>query len=252
VYKPDERSYAPPAYTPPAFGEPAAQHSAPVSPSSEPLPFAEVSAEQAWPDEDVPSAPPSAAAPVEQEPAPAPVNELPVVPPPITPAPEVPAYGNETYAQPSGLTAAAEVNPPPVEAPGVATNAVAGSDAINPQFVFDESQLRKPEAKIDVPPIIRLMEAAHLISQVEVQALKAQIQLAPNIAAEQLVLNAGYATRQEISSLHLAQDLLARGRISMAQFQVAMYDERTSGLRMAESLQVRGWLETEVRNTLEG
>jgi hypothetical protein len=33
----------------------------------------------------------------------------------------------------------------------------------------------------------------------------------------------------------------------MAQFAVAMYDERTQGIRMAESLQIRGWLETQVR-----
>ncbi|MBX9686599.1 MAG: hypothetical protein K2X27_07845 [Candidatus Obscuribacterales bacterium] len=118
-------------------------------------------------------------------------------------------------------------------------------------FKFDEKQLRKPEADIDLPSVIRLMESAHLISKLEVQALKAQIQLAPNIPVDQLVINAGYATKQELSSLKLAQDLLASGKITMAQFQVAMYDERTSGLRMAESLQVRGWLETEVRNSVE-
>ena len=37
----------------------------------------------------------------------------------------------------------------------------------------------------------------------------------------------------------------------MAQFQVAFYDERYSGLRMAESLQVRGWLSVEVRNAID-
>ncbi len=118
-------------------------------------------------------------------------------------------------------------------------------------FVFDEAQLRKPEAVIELPGVIRLMESAHLISKLEVQALKAQMQLAPNISPEQLCINAGYATRNELASLRLAQDLLARNKITMAQFQVAMYDERTSGLRMAESLQVRGWLETEVKNPME-
>jgi hypothetical protein len=120
-----------------------------------------------------------------------------------------------------------------------------------PSFHFDENQLRKPEAKIELPGVIKLLEAAHLISKVEVQALKAQMQLAPNISAEQLMLNAGYATSNELTSLKLAQNLLASGKINMAQFQVAMYDERTSGLRMVESLQVRGWLETEVKNPVE-
>lgn len=99
--------------------------------------------------------------------------------------------------------------------------------------------------------VIGLMEVAQLITKVEIQALSAQIQLAPNIPIEQLVLNAGYATNAELASLHLALDLLEKGKISLAQFQVAMYDERMSGLRMAESLQVRGWLDVEVRNSVE-
>ncbi|MBY0551711.1 MAG: hypothetical protein K2W95_30790 [Candidatus Obscuribacterales bacterium] len=172
---------------------------------------------------------------------------------------EQPLYGAETFdrstdstpAPPTAVEASPQpaASPLPVAPPPQPATAMSGTD---PRFVFDESKLRKPDVKVDVPPVIRLMEAAHLISNLEVQALKAQIQLAPNIAAEQLVLNAGYATKQEISSLQLAQELLARGRITIAQFSVAMYDERYSGLRMAESLQVRGWLETEVRNTLEG
>lgn len=235
-----------------------------------------------------PSLPPQNVAEV-ASPQPAPlVHETPPVVPDVVSAPaftpeqspthEQPPYGSETYSQPAAsdqITPASPqpeaLQPTPIHAPTptptptptapktpepvlepAATVRAQSPEEVDPQFVFDESKLRKPEAKIDVPAVIRLMEAAHLISNLEVQALKAQIQLAPNIAAEQLVLNAGYATKQEISSLALAQELLARGRISMAQFQVAMYDERTSGLRMAESLQVRGWLETEVRNTLEG
>ncbi|MBY0359370.1 MAG: hypothetical protein K2W82_15315 [Candidatus Obscuribacterales bacterium] len=99
--------------------------------------------------------------------------------------------------------------------------------------------------------VIGLMEVAQLITKVEIQAMSAQIQLAPNIPIEQLILNAGYATNAELASLHLALDLLEKGKISLAQFQVAMYDERISGLRMAESLQVRGWLDVEVRNSVE-
>jgi hypothetical protein len=37
-----------------------------------------------------------------------------------------------------------------------------------------------------------------------------------------------------------------QGQIDIGQFCVAMYDERMSGIRMAESLQVRGWLDTQV------
>lgn len=106
-------------------------------------------------------------------------------------------------------------------------------------------------AKANLPPLISLMEFAQLITSVEVQALRAQIELAPNVPIEHLVLSAGYVSVPELASLTLALDLLEKQRITLAQFQVAMYDERTSGLRMAESLQVRGWLDIEVRNSVE-
>ncbi|MBX9572808.1 MAG: hypothetical protein K2X77_28180 [Candidatus Obscuribacterales bacterium] len=152
--------------------------------------------------------------------------------PPAVPTPSSP---------PAAQVEPEKVAPPPAVAPEPAV----------PEFKFDEAQLRKPEVEVELPSIIRLMEASHLIGKLEVQAIKAQMVLAPNIPAEQLVINAGYATRTELASLKLAQDLLSSGKITMAQFQVAMYDERTSGLRMAESLQVRGWLATEVKNSIE-
>ena len=160
---------------------------------------------------------------------------MPLVPPPAPPVP------------PSAPAAVTEPAPQPVQP----VQTKAGQAAESRPFHFDESQLRKPEAEMELPSVVRLMEAARLITKVEVQALKAQMQLAPNIPVDQLVLNAGYASRNELNSIHLAEDLLAAGKINMAQFQVAMYDERTSGLKMAESLQVRGWLETEVRNPIE-
>ncbi|MBK9281374.1 MAG: hypothetical protein IPM93_24710 [Candidatus Obscuribacter sp.] len=53
-------------------------------------------------------------------------------------------------------------------------------------------------------------------------------------------------TDSEMKSLQLAEYLLSQGKINMGQFCVAMYDERMTGVKMAESLQVRGWLETQV------
>lgn len=159
------------------------------------------------------------------------------VPASVSPPPAVPAQEPAPPAMP--------------EQPKMAPPPVASHEPAAPEFKFDEAQLRKPEVDVELPSIIRLMEASHLIGKLEVQAIKAQMVLAPNIPAEQLVINAGYATRTELASLKLAQDLLSSGKITMAQFQVAMYDERTSGLRMAESLQVRGWLETEVKNPIE-
>jgi len=201
-------------------------------------------------------------------PLPPQVSPLPVTGPPVPTLPAA-AYA-ETSSQatsqttpsssPKAPTAAHgdSANTPTMHSETSSTSAAASQAAkpaakapASPSFHFDENQLRKPEAKIELPGVIKLLEAAHLITKVEVQALKAQMQLAPNIAAEQLLLNAGYATKNELTSLKLAQNMLATGKINMAQFQVAMYDERTSGLRMVESLQVRGWLETEVKNPVE-
>ena len=119
-------------------------------------------------------------------------------------------------------------------------------------FVFDESALRRPLApNKPVPMIIQLLEAAQIIGPLEVEALKAQMEFAPNIPVEKLIMNAGYVNSHEMASVKLGESLLQQGRITMAQFQVAIYDERVSGLRMAESLQVRGWLSVEVRNAID-
>jgi hypothetical protein len=120
-------------------------------------------------------------------------------------------------------------------------------------FVFDESQLRKPMLPDEkpLPMLVVLLEAAQVIGAMEVQALKAQLERAPNVPVERHIINAGYITQSELDSVRLGENLLQRGKISMAQFQVAFYDERYSGLRMAESLQVRGWLSVEVRNAID-
>lgn len=99
-----------------------------------------------------------------------------------------------------------------------------------------------------LPLLIELLKYAQIIGPAEVQALTNQMSIAPEIAVADLVLSAGYVTEQEMKSLHLAETLLSQDKISMAQFAVAMYDQRTQGILMAESLQVRGWLETQVQS----
>jgi len=110
-----------------------------------------------------------------------------------------------------------------------------------------EIQLAKTQPMAaELPRLVQLIKEAHFIGPAEVQALTAQMSLAPEVPVERLILDSGYVTPQEMNSLKLAETLLDQGKISMAQFQVAIYDERTSGIRMAESLQVRGWLPVEV------
>ncbi len=97
-----------------------------------------------------------------------------------------------------------------------------------------------------LPMLIELLKYAQIIGPAEVQALTNQMNIAPEIPVSELVLSAGYVTDAEMKSLQLAEVLLSQEKITMPQFAVAMYDERTQGVRMAESLQVRGWLPTEV------
>lgn len=106
-----------------------------------------------------------------------------------------------------------------------------------------EPALAQPEPVI---LIVEMLKQARFIGEAEEQALKAQMARAPEIPIERLILDSGYVSRQEMNSLKLAETLLLQEKINMAQFQVAMYDERNSGVRFAESLQVRGWLPVEV------
>lgn len=96
-----------------------------------------------------------------------------------------------------------------------------------------------------LPMLIDLLKQAQFIGPAEVQALKNQMSLYPDIPLVDLVLQAGYISDLEMKSLQLAEYLLTSGKITMGQFAVAMFDERTTGIRMAESLQVRGWLSSE-------
>ena len=125
-------------------------------------------------------------------------------------------------------------------------------DFIQPALKAEPAQLIKTQPfKVRLPLLIELLTEAQFIGAAEVQALTNQMSIAPEIPVHELVLSAGYVSDLELKSLQLAEFLLSQGKITMHQFQVAMYDERTQNIRMAESLQIRGWLETEVKNFSE-
>jgi hypothetical protein len=108
-------------------------------------------------------------------------------------------------------------------------------------------QKTQPIVAEKLPMLIELLKYGQIIGPAEVQALTNQMNVAPEIPVKELILSAGYVTDSEMNSLQLAEYLLSQDKITMAQFAVAMYDERTQGIKMAESLQVRGWLETQVK-----
>lgn len=114
--------------------------------------------------------------------------------------------------------------------------------------VVEERQMVTTQPMLEtVPMLIDLLKQAQFIGPAEVQALKNQMNLYPDISLVDLVLQAGYVTDPEMKSLQLAEFLLTSNKITMGQFAVAMFDERTTGIRMAESLQVRGWLSSETK-----
>ena len=115
-----------------------------------------------------------------------------------------------------------------------------------PQAHYGDQKKAKRQDPPPVPKLIELLEYAQIISGSEVQALKNQMAFAPEIPLKDLILGAGYVTQNEMNSLLLAETLITQGKITLPQFAVAMYDERYNGTRMAESLQNRGWLETNV------
>ncbi|MBX9940236.1 MAG: hypothetical protein K2Y32_13330 [Candidatus Obscuribacterales bacterium] len=104
----------------------------------------------------------------------------------------------------------------------------------------------QPIVQQPLPMLVELLKEAHFIGAAEVQALTNQMRSFPDVPLADLILSAGYVTDSEMKSLQLAEYLLSQGKINMGQFCVAMYDERMTGVKMAESLQVRGWLETQV------
>ena len=113
-----------------------------------------------------------------------------------------------------------------------------------------EEKLAEPvemEVPRTLPQLVYLLQQAQIIGQAEVLALTNQTKLAPEVPIEELILSAGYVNESELKSLQLAQYLINQGKITLPQFVVAMYDERNRGIRMAESLQSRGWLEVQVK-----
>lgn len=96
--------------------------------------------------------------------------------------------------------------------------------------------LPQPAVEERLPMLIDLLKASGIIGSAEVQALKNQMSLYPDVTLVDLVLQAGYVTDLEMKSLQLAEYLLTSGRINLGQFKQAMMDEIRTGRRMASNL----------------
>lgn len=133
-------------------------------------------------------------------------------------------------------------------------NAIGEDGSLEPEVIptqaLPQEAVPKPQAitvpmEEKLPLLIDMLKACRVIGPAEVQALKNQMAIAPEIPLKELVLSAGYVTDQQMQSLQVGEYLLSSGQISMHQLAVAMYDELTGMCKMAESLQVRGWLNTQ-------
>jgi hypothetical protein len=97
----------------------------------------------------------------------------------------------------------------------------------------------------DVPLTLKLLEQSGLVSKEELAAIGRQLKHSSSTDVDILVTKSGYISVGEMASLKLAEMLIGSGQVSMPQIIVALYDERNTGVRMAESLQTRGWLPVE-------
>lgn len=131
----------------------------------------------------------------------------------------------------------AEKAPPPQAEPAGTVEKV---EVVRPTPAKVPAQ--EPVAPQRLPALIELLQTAKIIGASEVQALTNQMRMFPGVSAVDLILSAGYVTDSEMKSVQLGEFLLGQGKINMGQFCVAMYDERSTGVKMAESLQNRGWL----------
>ncbi|MBS1996521.1 MAG: hypothetical protein JSS86_09435 [Cyanobacteria bacterium SZAS LIN-2] len=160
------------------------------------------------------------------------------------PVPQVPVAADIAASAAPVAPVPPAVPPAPVPAPvPTPVPAAAAAPVPVPAPVPPPAPAKPVEERL--PAVIELLKAARLIGPTEVLALKNQMRAFPEVSAVDLLLSAGYVTDGEMKSVQLGEFLLGQGKIDIGQFCVAMYDERMTGLKMAESLQSRGWLKAD-------
>lgn len=155
--------------------------------------------------------------------------------------------GNVSGPVPQPISGAASGAVPPTGPASTAGPTSGSTPAAAPGAAPGQAPVAPPKPVVEerMPAVIELLKAARLIGPTEVLALKNQMRAFPEVSAVDLLLSAGYVTEAEMKSLQLGEFLLGQGKIDIGQFCVAMYDERMTGVKMAESLQSRGWLKAD-------
>lgn len=104
-----------------------------------------------------------------------------------------------------------------------------GADAAESVAPVEEEPVKEVEAPPQeaLPILMELLMEAQFVGALEVQALKNQMKLYPDIPLADLVMHSGYVAREEMKSLLLAEFLIVSGKITLKQFKVILSEKRT-------------------------
>ncbi len=96
-----------------------------------------------------------------------------------------------------------------------------------PPASAEPAQVTSQPPQEAVPMLIQLLTEAQIIGAAEVQALKNQMRIYPDISLAELVLHAGYVSAPEMKNLQMAEYLISSGQITLDQFRAALAEKRT-------------------------
>jgi hypothetical protein len=105
-----------------------------------------------------------------------------------------------------------------------------------------------PDGKaVQLPPRTRLMmgellECANILDATELQIALDMHKAEPGVQFGDFLVRAGMINQEELDSALLGQRLISAGKITVAQFQTAMFRMRDHGSAFFDTLMVEGWL----------
>lgn len=105
----------------------------------------------------------------------------------------------------------------------------------------------EPTVEVKTPPRIRLMigellECAKILEPTELEIALDMHKAEPGLQFGEFLVRAGFLNREELDSAILAQRLISSGKITVAQFQTAMWKMRDEGTSFFDTLMIEGWL----------
>jgi hypothetical protein len=105
-----------------------------------------------------------------------------------------------------------------------------------PDYENDPSFQRAPTDS----ELLMSMSFCQLIERT--QNVELEKSLSEGKSLRDLVREGQLLSEQQLESVQVGTRLVNAGLITMAQLCIALYDERTIGMRMTESLRERGWM----------